>query len=174
GLGNARTLTQQFVLRDFTVVKVMFSAIVTATLGLFWLARAGVVDPAFLYVPDTSLLSQSAGGLIFGAGLAFAGLCPGTACVSAASGRADGVAVAGGLFTGVLVTGLLFPGIERIYEYGPSGMWTLPQLTGLPQGTVVFALVVMALTLFGGAEFLCTPRTPRTPRIPRIPWLALL
>src|SRR5262249_21177452 len=44
GLGDARKLTGQFYLTDLTVFKVMFSAIVTAMLGAFWLARLGVLD----------------------------------------------------------------------------------------------------------------------------------
>src|SRR4051812_37854809 len=93
GLGNARKLAGQFLLTDLTVFKVMFSAIVTAMLGTFWLSRAGLIDLAAIYVPDTFLPSQIVGGLVFGAGFAIAGLCPGTSCVSAASGRGDGVAV---------------------------------------------------------------------------------
>ena len=43
GLGNACKLAGQFTLRDFTVLKVMFSAILTAMLGSFWLGRLGLV-----------------------------------------------------------------------------------------------------------------------------------
>src|SRR5204862_7763701 len=105
GLGSARKLTGQFFLRDFTVFKVMFTAIVTAALGLFWLGRFGIIDWSRLYVPETFLLPQVTGGLIFGAGFALAGLCPGTSCVAAARGRGDGAAGGGGLFAGVAVTG---------------------------------------------------------------------
>ena len=42
GLGDAKRLAGQFYLRDFTVLKVMFSAIVTAMLGAFWLGRFGL------------------------------------------------------------------------------------------------------------------------------------
>ena len=45
GLGNARKLVGQFYRTDFTVFKVMFSAIVTAMLGAFWLGRLGVLVP---------------------------------------------------------------------------------------------------------------------------------
>jgi uncharacterized membrane protein YedE/YeeE len=151
GLGSARKLTGQFFLRDFTVVKVMFSAIVTAMLGTFWLGRIGAIDFAFLYVPDTHLLPQLAGGAIFGAGFALAGLCPGTSCVSAATGRGDGLAVVAGLFAGITVTGLAFAPLQAFYESG-GGAWTLPQLLHLPYGAVVFLIVIAALAVFAGAE----------------------
>jgi uncharacterized protein len=148
GLGNARKLAGQFVLRDFTVVKVMFSAILTAMLGLYWLARLGLIDAAFLYVPETYLAPQVAGGVLFGGGFALAGLCPGTACVSAATGRGDGLATVGGLFAGVLITGLFFSPLQAFYESGAHGAWTLPSLLHLPQGIVAFLVVSLALAVF--------------------------
>jgi len=152
GLGDARKLTGQFYLRDLTVFKVMFSAIVTAMLGLFWLSYAGWIDLNAIAMPETYLRPQIAGGLVFGAGFALAGLCPGTSCVAAASGRGDGVAVAAGLFTGVLLTGLAFPRFLDFYDSDARGAWTLPALFHVPPGVVVFAVVVVALAGFAAAE----------------------
>src|SRR5689334_3744209 len=81
GLGSARVIAGQFYGRDFTVFKVMFSALVTAMLGVFWLGRLGVLDVARLDLPPTVPLAQLAGGLVFGVGFLLAGLCPGTSCV---------------------------------------------------------------------------------------------
>jgi uncharacterized membrane protein YedE/YeeE len=154
GLGDARKLTGQFFLRDLTVFKVMFSAIVTAMLGVFWLSYAGWIDPGAIAMPETYLRPQIAGGLIFGAGFALAGLCPGTSCVAAASGRGDGLAVVAGLFTGVLVAGLSFPRFLEFYDSDARGAWTLPSLLHLPPGIVVFAVVVVALGGFAAAEWI--------------------
>ena len=44
GFGSARKLTAVFYLHDMAVVKVMFTAIVTAMAGLFVLSAAGVLD----------------------------------------------------------------------------------------------------------------------------------
>jgi uncharacterized membrane protein YedE/YeeE len=152
GLGNARKLTGQFLLTDLTVFKVMFSAIVTAMLGLFWCSRLGWVDLNSLALPETYLRPQLAGGLIFGAGFAFAGLCPGTSCVAAASGRADGLAVVGGLFAGVLGTGVSFPLFLDFYDSDARGAWTLPSLLHVPYGTVVLLIAIVAILGFIGAE----------------------
>jgi uncharacterized protein len=148
GLGNARKLAGQFYLTDFTVLKVMLSAILTAMLGTFWLGRLGLVDASRIYVPETYLWPQLVGGLIFGLGFALAGLCPGTACVSAGSGRLDGLAAVGGIFAGVLGAGLAFPALENFYRSGARGVVTLPMLTGLPVGMVVLVIVAGALGLF--------------------------
>src|SRR5213075_1841804 len=145
GMGSARKLAAQFYLTDLTVFKVMFSAIVTAMLGLFWLGRLGVLDLSRVYVPETFLLPQLVGGLIFGVGFALAGLCPGTSCVAAATGRGDGLAVVLGMFGGVLVTGLSLKALASFYASTPRGVFTLPELLGSSQGVIVFAVVAVAL-----------------------------
>jgi uncharacterized membrane protein YedE/YeeE len=152
GLGDARKLAGQFYLTDLTVLKVMFSAIVTAMLGAFWLGRLGVLDLSRVYVPETSLWPQLAGGLLFGAGFVGAGLCPGTSCVAAATGRGDGLLVMVGMFAGVLTTGLAFASLRGFYESTARGSLTWPQLLHVPYGVVVCAVVAMALAVFRVAE----------------------
>jgi uncharacterized membrane protein YedE/YeeE len=152
GLGSASKLAGQFYLTDLTVFKVMFSAIVTAMLGAFWLGRLGLLDLSRVYVPETFLLPQLTGGLLFGAGFVIAGLCPGTSCVAAATGRGDGVLVMLGMFAGVLATGLAFAPLQHFYESTSRGSLTLPELLHLPAGVVVCAVVAMALIAFQVAE----------------------
>jgi len=134
------------------VFKVMFSAIVVAMLGLFWLGVLGVLDLSRVAVPGTWLVPQAVGGAAFGVGLAMAGLCPGTSCVAAASGRGDGVAVMLGMLAGVLVTGLLFEPLRGLYEATPRGPLTVPGWLGVPYGVVAIAVVAVALAGFAVAE----------------------
>jgi hypothetical protein len=152
GLGSAPKLAGQFYLTDLTVFKVMFSAIVTAMLGAFWLSRLGVVDLSQVYIPETFLMPQLAGGLLFGVGFVVAGLCPGTSCVAAATGRGDGAMVMLGMFAGVLVTGLAFAPLRDFYESSARGTLTLPELLNMPTAVVVCAIVAMALIAFQFAE----------------------
>ena len=152
GLGSAPKLMGQFHLTDLTVFKVMFSAIVTAMLGLFWLARFGIVDLSRVYVPETFVLPQIVGGLVFGAGMALAGLCPGTSCVAAATGRGDGLVVAGGFFAGVLVTALALPAMARFYGSGARGSLTLDAVLDVETGSLILVVVAAALAGFLVAE----------------------
>jgi uncharacterized membrane protein YedE/YeeE len=154
GLGNAPKLAGQFYRTDFTVFKVMFSAILVAMLGTFWLGRAGILDLARVYVPETWLLPQLLGGALFGIGFVAAGLCPGTSCVAAATGRVDGMAVMIGMFSGVLLTGLAFGPLRHFYESTSRGPVTLPDVFHLSYGAVVGGIVVMALAAFRGVEWL--------------------
>jgi uncharacterized membrane protein YedE/YeeE len=152
GLGSAPKLAGQFYFTDLTVFKVMFSAIVTAMLGAFWLSRLSILDLSQVYIPETFLLPQLAGGLIFGVGFVVAGLCPGTSCVAAATGRGDGAMVMLGMFAGVLLTGLAFAPLRDFYESTSRGSLTLPELLQIPTGVVVCAIVAMALIAFQIAE----------------------
>ena len=153
GLGNARKLSGQFRFTDFAVLKVMFSAIITASLGVFWLSRVGALDLARVYVPETYVLPQLAGGALFGVGMVVAGLCPGTACVSAATGRLDGVAVIGGLLLGVFAYGVLQPVVGTFATSTARGTYTLPQLVGASHGVTLLMLVILALAAFRGADW---------------------
>lgn len=154
GMGSARKLAGQFYLRDLTVFKVMFTAVLTAMLGVFWLGWIGFVDVSRIYVPETFLAPQLVGGLVFGAGFALGGLCPGTSCVSAATGRIDGLFVVIGMFAGVLSMGLLFDKFSTFYDSTARGAYTLPQLLHVSYGVVVFGIVIVAIAGFRGAEAL--------------------
>ena len=154
GMGNARKLAGQFYFTDLSVLKLMFSAIVTAMLGLFWLSWAGLLDLSRVYVPETFIAPQLLGGLIFGVGFVAGGLCPGTSCVAVATGRRDGLALIAGMLAGVFVFGEAFPIIGSFAESTGRGAWTLPDALGLSYGTVVGLVVAVALGAFAGAEWL--------------------
>jgi uncharacterized membrane protein YedE/YeeE len=164
GMGSARKLAGQFYLRDLTVFKVMFTAIVTAMLGVFWLEWIGFLDLSRVYVPETWILPQLAGGIVFGLGFAMAGLCPGTSCVSAATGRIDGLAVVIGMFAGVLGTGLSFRSLQSFYERTPRGAFTLSDLFSVSEGVVVFVVVAIAIGGFKVAEVLERRSEARIPQ----------
>ena len=153
GLGHAPKLAGQFTLADLTVFKVMFSAIVTAMLGAFWLGRLGVLDLARVYVPETWIVPQLVGGLVFGAGFALAGLCPGTSCVSLASGRGDGLATALGFLVGVNGSGALLPRVWDFYQATPRGPLLLSDVLGVSYGAAVLLVVLVAACGFAGAAW---------------------
>jgi uncharacterized membrane protein YedE/YeeE len=154
GMGSARKLAGQFYFTDLSVLKLMFSAILTAMLGLFWLSWAGLLDLSRVYVPETFVLPQLLGGVIFGVGFVTGGLCPGTSCVAAATGRKDGLALVAGMLAGVFVFGESFSAVEPFANATARGAWTLPDALGLSYGSVVGLVVAVALGAFAGAEWL--------------------
>ncbi len=151
GFGSARKLTAQFYLTDLTVFKVMFTAIITAMLGLFYLGWLGLVDLSLVYLTPTHLVPQIVGGLLLGAGFVVGGYCPGTACVAASTGKLDALLTLLGIIVGIAVFGEFFPLIEGFYYATPIGEITLPQVLNLPYGLVVFLVTLMAIGGFAGA-----------------------
>ena len=91
GFGSVRKLTAQFYFTDMSVFKVMFTAIVTAMVGLFYLAWMGIVDLSLVYLTPTFIVPQVVGGLLLGVGFVVGGYCPGTSCAAVATGKIDAV-----------------------------------------------------------------------------------
>ncbi len=149
GLGSARTIADQLRGRDFTVIKVMFAAIITAMLGVFWATRLGWLDLSLVAMPETDLIPQAIGAVLFGAGFAIASLCPGTACVAAGAGHRDGLITIGGLFLGTLVVMLAWPDLGAAAENTPRTSATLPGDLGWPAGVVVGAIAIGGVLVLG-------------------------
>jgi uncharacterized membrane protein YedE/YeeE len=148
GFGNAKTLAGQWYGTNFAVLRVMFTAIVVAMLGLFGLVALGVVDLAQVYVNDTFLWPQLVGGLVFGVGFGVGQYCPGTAVVASATGKLDGMVFLGGFFVGLLFFFFTYDGVEGFYLSGERGRVLLPDALGVNPGVVVLGVVVIALGAF--------------------------
>jgi hypothetical protein len=158
GLGHAPKLVGQFYGTDFTVFKVMFSALVTAMLGAFWLNHFGLLDLDLVYLPETFVMPQAVGGAIFGAGFLIGGLCPGTSCVAAATGARDGLAVVVGILLGVAAFNIGFDWMASFYQSTPLGAVTLADLLGVSRGAAVALITLLALGGFGVVSKLERPR----------------
>ena len=149
GFGSARKLTAVFYLYDMAVVKVMFTAVVTAMVGLFALSALGLLDLGELYFEPTNFVAQGIGGLLFGAGFLIGGYCPGTSIAAVATGRKDGIVFALGMLTGVYAYAELTPQLDDWYKATALGKMTLPSLTGIAMGWWALAFIV---ALWAGAR----------------------
>jgi uncharacterized membrane protein YedE/YeeE len=151
GFGSARKLAAQFYLYDMSVFKVMFTAIVTAMLGVTYLGWLGWLDLSLVYLVPTHLVPQIVGGLVLGVGFVVGGYCPGTSVASLATGRVDGFVYAFGIGAGTLVYAEVFPWIKGFVNSNDMGQVTLPEVFDLPWGLVVFAVVLIAVAGFSAA-----------------------
>jgi uncharacterized membrane protein YedE/YeeE len=153
GFGSSKKLAAQFYFTDMAVLKVMFTAIVTAMVGLFYLSWIGFVDLSQVYVSTTYLAPQIVGGLILGVGFVIGGYCPGTSCVAAATGRIDGMVYLAGVVAGIFVFGEIVPLFSGFYSSTNLGRLTLPEVFNMSYGMVVFLVVAMAVGAFYAAEW---------------------
>jgi uncharacterized membrane protein YedE/YeeE len=154
GFGSARKLVGQFYLNDMAVFKVMFSAIVTAMLGVTYLGWIGFLDLDLVYLVPTFFGPQVLGGLLLGIGFVVGGYCPGTSVAALSTGRIDGMAYALGLVAGTVVYAESYSGIKEFVNSGDRGALTLPEAFNLPWGVVVFAVVLVAVGGFYGATLI--------------------
>jgi len=153
GFGNSRKLAAQFYFTDLTVLKVMFTAIVTAMVLLFGTVGLGILDFSQVWVNPTYIASGVVGGLIMGVGFIVGGFCPTTSLASASTGKIDGMFFMFGGFVGAFLFGETEQYFTNWYNNaGYYGRVTLDQVFGLPGGVVVLLIVLMALFMFWGAE----------------------
>lgn len=153
GFGSARKLAAQFYFKDLSVFKVMFTAIITAMIGVTLLSRFGLVDLSLIYMTPTYLVPQIVGGLILGVGFVIGGYCPGTSVVSMGTGRVDGLVYLVGVVGGLLGYAEIYPWIADWSHSTDLGQVTLPEYFGLPYGLVVAGVVLMAVVAFAAAEW---------------------
>ena len=102
GVTEYDILIGQLLLTDFTVVKVILTAIAVGMIGVNLLAHFNLTK---LHIKKGSWGASLIGGIIFGIGFGLLGYCPGTVSGAAAKGYID--ALTGGI-PGLLVGAGLF------------------------------------------------------------------
>jgi hypothetical protein len=153
GFGRAQKLVGQFYGTDMTVLKVMFTGIVTAMLGAVVLSGLGLLDlKAVSFSYPTFLWPMIVGGLVLGAGFITSGYCPGTSLVATASGKLDGLATVGGVIAGGLLYAELQPHLRGFNDSGRKGPFFLYDLLHLRPGLVAALVTLLAIGAFVGAE----------------------
>ena len=165
GFGSPCKLTGQFRLSDWSVLKVMFTAIVVAAAGLLLLQAVGWMAVDAVFVPSAMVVAAAVGGLLVGAGFAVGGYCPGTSVVGLFSGRLDaGVFLLGLLLGTFAFAGLYGPVVEALMNAGEVMAGdTLPEAYDIPGWAVVLAMAAALVGVFvWGGRFERASRGPVT------------
>lgn len=154
GFGSSRRLTGIFYFQDMAVLKVMFTAVVTAMIGYTTLTALGWLKPAEVYPLETYWGAQAVGGLIFGAGFVIGGWCPGTALVGVASAKLDAVVFLAGAAIGSIMFSEFFDAVAPLYSGACAGAITLGQSLHVPNKLLVVAFAAVAALAFAGSTWL--------------------
>ncbi|MHB0971205.1 MAG: YeeE/YedE thiosulfate transporter family protein [Thermoanaerobaculia bacterium] len=157
GFGRANKLAGQFYLYDMTVFKVMFTAIVTAMLGLMVAAGLGLADLRAIsesIVSWTYIWPMLVGGFVLGIGFIISAYCPGTSAVSMASGNVDGLFAFVGVVAGTFVYSELqqIAAFEAFHNSGDKGPLFLYDVLGISPQLLAVIITVVAVGCFIGAE----------------------
>ena len=145
GVAKYDVIMGQLLLKDFTVVKIMLSAIVVGMVGIYLMKAIGMVE---LHPKSGSIGMTVVGGLIFGIGFALLGYCPGT--ISAAVGQGNLDALFGGL-TGILIGSGIFahfyPRLEKFLKVGWFGEITIPEYLKVNHWVVIIPVCLLIIFL---------------------------
>jgi hypothetical protein len=147
GATKYNVILGQLLLTDFTVVKIMLSAVVTGMIGIYLMKAFGWVE---LHPKSGTLWSSILGGLLFGIGFALLGYCPGTIAGAMGNGYLDAVfGGVAGIIIGAGLYAVCFPKIKNgLLGRAALGDITLPRLLKVNEWFVILpvgALIILLL-----------------------------
>jgi len=148
GFSSSKKLVGLFYGYDFTVLRVFFTAGITAMMGVIALSHFGLLDLNIVYINPTFLRSALVGGLIMGLGFVIGGFCPGTSVCAAAIGKIDAIIFVGGIIPGVYIFAEAYPYLEDFYKADSWGNVTVFEALGISQGLMAFLMVFAAIAAF--------------------------
>lgn len=146
GVTDYNVIVRQFLLQDFTVLKVMFTAIVVGGVGVWILHGQGLAN---FHIKPAAMLAVVLGAVLFGIGMVVYGYCPGTGVAAIGTGRVDALAGFFGMLAGGASYALSFDWVAaHILPVADLGKKRLPDLAPLPEGVWYAGLVVLAGIVF--------------------------
>ncbi len=148
GFSTSKKLVGLFYGYDFTVLRVFFTAGVTAMLGIVALGHFGLLDVNLIYINPTFIWSAIVGGLIMGLGFVIGGFCPGTSICAAAIGKIDAMIFILGSLIGVFIFAEGYPFFENFYKAGFWGYLRIFDMLHMSQSLFAFLLTFMAVAAF--------------------------
>jgi hypothetical protein len=148
GFSSSRKLAGMFYGYDITVLKVFFTASITAMLGLLFMNYLGMIDMSIVYVNDYFVSSAIIGGVIMGAGFIIGGFCPGTSVCAAAIGKIDAMYFIGGSLIGILLFGQTYPLWEELHNSQHLGSIKLSDSIGVSDGILGLLVIGAAVLMF--------------------------
>ena len=148
GFSSSRKLAGMFYGYDITVLKVFFTAAITAMLGLLFMNYMGMIDMSIVYINEYYISSAIVGGIIMGAGFIIGGFCPGTSVCAAAIGKIDAMYFIGGSLGGILIFGQTYPLWEKFYNSNYLGSIKLSDSLGISDGIMGLIVIAAAIMMF--------------------------
>ncbi|MGE5479364.1 MAG: DUF6691 family protein [Chloroflexota bacterium] len=148
GFSTSKKLVGLFYGYDFTVLRVFFTAGVTAMLGVVAFNHFGILDASLIYVNPLFVKSAIVGGLIMGLGFVVGGFCPGTSVCAAAIGKIDAIIFIAGSFVGVLIFAEGYSFFEPLYKADFLGFPRAWETLGISQALFAILMTLMAVGSF--------------------------
>lgn len=152
GFSSSRKLAGMFYGYDATVLKVFFTAAITALVGAQFLSFFGLLDLSMVYVNPYYIKASVIGGVIMGAGFVMGGFCPGTGICALSIGKIDAFVFLFGGFVGAFLFGETYSYIEPLATGSFRGPVKADEWMSVSSGVFTLLLIVVAVALFWIAE----------------------
>ncbi len=165
GFSSTKKLVGLFYGYDFTVLRVFFTAGITAMAGILLLGHYGLLDLDAIYVNPTFFKSALLGGAIMGVGFIIGGFCPGTSVCALAIGKLDAFAFVFGAILGVWGFTESFPLVENLYNANNMGQIRISDYLGMSNVAFGFLLSFVAVAAFVATWFIENRVNKRESRI---------
>ncbi|MBL9169194.1 MAG: YeeE/YedE family protein [Verrucomicrobiales bacterium] len=150
GVAHYNVIVNQFRFRDFTVLKIMFTAILVGGIGVLLLKQSG---HAQYHIKPANMLGVTLGASLFGIGMVLYGYCPGTGVAALATGSLHALVGFGGMMVGGVLYALSFKWVEsHIQTVAALGKLRLPDVTGVPDAAWFAMLCALAAVVFWAIE----------------------
>jgi hypothetical protein len=144
------TIIGQLLLKDATVVKIMLTAVMVGSVGVYFLIGQ---DAASLSIKPATFAGVLVGAVLFGTGMALFGYCPGTSVAASGAGHKDAMVGVLGMFVGASVFVTLFPALKPLLNLlGDWGKVTLPQITHSEPWLWILGLLLVGTTALAMLE----------------------
>lgn len=149
-VANYNVIVNQFRFRDFTVLRVMLTAILVGGVGVYVLNYIGLAQ---YHIKPADMLAVVLGALLFGVGMVLYGYCPGTGVAAVATGSIHALVGFVGMIVGGILYALSFSWIkENVSTVGSLGKIRLPEISGVHDGLWFLLLAIIAMLLFRTLE----------------------
>lgn len=152
GFSSSRKLAGMFYGYDATVLKVFFTAAITALVGAQFLSYFGLLDLSLVYVNPYYIGASVVGGVIMGAGFIMGGFCPGTGLCALSIGKIDAFLFLAGGLTGAFLFAETYPLLLPLATSGYKGPVKINEWMGVSAGVFSLLLIVAAVVMFWLAE----------------------
>jgi hypothetical protein len=147
GLSQFNVIVGQFLFRNFTILKVLLTAIIVGIIGIYGLMSLDL--PVKIFLKQMPFFGIVIGAVIFGLGMVVLGYCPGTCVAAAGQGSRDAWWGILGMLFGAFIYSEIYGLISGNILSAPMiKTKSLPKLFNVSPWVIILLLTIFAIVFF--------------------------
>jgi len=145
GVTRYQVIIDQLLLKDFRVLKIIFSAIIVGMIGLHILRKLEIIE---FNIKPCITKANIIGGLIFGVGFGLLGYCPGTAVGAIGTGSVHALVGVIGILVGSGLFASFYSVLKNNIDKTNKGKITIPEILKINPWFIVILLSILFISIF--------------------------